>query len=58
MLCRRLFYFIKRKKRFSAFFFSCKFLRENKLVAEAGIAPAPGGYEPPELLLLYPALLL
>lgn len=24
-------------------------------VAEAGIAPASGGYEPPEILLLYPA---
>ena len=26
------------------------------LVAGAGIAPAPGGYEPPEVLLLHPAV--
>ena len=26
------------------------------LVAGAGIAPAPGGYEPPDLLLVYPAI--
>ena len=26
------------------------------LVAEAGIAPAPGGYEPPEVLLLHSAV--
>lgn len=29
--------------------------RHNR-VAGAGIAPAPGGYEPPDLLLVYPAI--
>lgn len=29
----------------------------SHFVAGAGIAPAPGGYEPPEILLLYPAIL-
>ena len=29
-----------------------------KLVAEAGIAPAPQGYEPCDLLLVYPAIII
>ena len=30
------------------------FLQKN--IAGAGIAPAPGDYEPPDLLLVYPAV--
>ncbi len=30
--------------------------RLPKFVAGAGIEPAPGGYEPPEVPLLYPAI--
>ena len=41
-------------------FRACHVVRQGGLyvVAGLGIAPRPGGYEPPELLLLYPAVVL
>ena len=32
------------------------YLQKHKRVAGTGIEPVPGGYEPPEMPLLYPAI--